>query len=562
MLRKLLLLLSSAAVFLSVWTNLCFASSKPNIVLITLSSVRADRAGFLGAKKSLTPALDSLARQSMVFDKAFAQAPLTVVSHATLLSGTYPQTHGATQLGSPLPGNLPFVPDILHSHGYRTAAFVGSIELDPRGGFAPGFDRGFGVYSAGFHQPRKGLNRYASVKRRGTQVVASALAWLSANYNEPFFLWVHLDDAEGESGPSYDAGVAAADSAAGKLLAALRGRQLYDSALIVVAGDHGESLGSHGEKTHGVFLYDETLHVPLLVKLPENRSAGAVRPKVRLVDVAPSILEVAGIPIPPEMQGQSLLRIAKQGQEQPVYSRTEFPQRGFGWSALESWRAGKYLYVRAPKPELYDLTADPGATHNLAESSKATLDTMASQLSAFDQRVGGHVSATGLSSSEMQKLASLGYVGLQNSSSGANPAATGVDPKHKISNANEVLDALAAINNGEPETATRMIAGLAGTEPKAYLAEYAMGLALAEQQQCAKAINYLHKAVELQPDSPWAHYQMGACLMKTGDYKSAAVHLEIASKRLPEFADAKSLLTQAKKQAGGAADVKPTSGKP
>jgi TolA-binding protein len=455
-----------------------------------------------------------------------------------------------TQFAAGLPANMPYLPDILHSQGYRTAAFVGSVELDPKGGLAPGFDRGFSLYSAGFHQPRKGVTRYATVKRRGTQVVASALAWLSANHSSPFLLWVQLDDPEGESGASYDSAVAAGDSSAGKLLAALRARNLYDSALIVVASDHGESLGAHGEKTHGFFLYDETIHVPLLVKLPDNKSAGVVRAKVRLVDVAPTVLEVAQIPVPAQMQGQSLLRVAKQGQDQPVYSRTDFPRRGFGWSAVESWRAGKYLYIKAPKPELYDMTADSAATHNLAQSSKATLETMASQLAAFDQRLAGqgHTSNAGLSSSEAQKLASLGYVGLQTSGSGANSAATGIDPKDKISDANKVLDALAAINNGEPEAAVITLRPIVDTDSKAYLAQYAMGIALAQQQDCAKAIDYLHKAVELQPDFPWAHYQMGACLIKTGDYKSAAVHLEIASKRLPEFADAASLLAQARRQ--------------
>lgn len=561
MFRKLIVLLIWAALIVGLGSTPSWAASKPNIVLITLSSVRTDRAGFLGATKSVTPNLDGLAHQSLVFHNAYAQAPLTVVSHATILSGTYSQTHGMTEFGSTLPPSLPFLPDILHSHGYRTAAFVGSIELDPRSGLAPGFDRGFRTYGAEFRQPRKGLNRHASVARRGIQVVASALAWVSQNSNAPFFLWVQLDDADGESGSSYDAGVAAADSAAGRLLANLRARGLYDSALIVVVSDHGESLGAHGEKTHGIFLYDETLHVPLLVKLPADKSAGAVQAKVRLVDVAPSILEAAQIAVPPQMQGQSLLRVAKQGGEQPVYSRTDFPHRGFGWSALQSWRAGKYLYIRAPKPELYDLSADPGAKHNLAQSSKATLDTMASQLTAFDQRLAGQggTSSTGLSTSEIQKLASLGYVGLQKSATGTSSASTGTDPKDKVSDANAVMDALTLLGDGKPENAATGVRALADSGPKMYLAQYAMGVALAQQDQCPKAIEYLHKAVELQPDSAWAHYEMGACLVKTGNYKSAVVHLEIATKRLPEFADARALLTQAQSRS---AENKPKSSTP
>ena len=179
----------------------------------------------------------------------------------------------------------------------------------------------------------------------------------------------------------------AADAAVGKLVAAFRTSKLYDDALIVIASDHGQSLGAHGEETHGVFLYDETIHVPLLLKFPQNQNAGKrVNARARLVDVAPTILEIAGVPVPSQMQGQSLLRIAKANADQPAYSVSDFPQQAFGWSALESWRAGKYLYIKAPRPELYDLSADPGATRNLAQTSKATLETIAGQLDAFDRR--------------------------------------------------------------------------------------------------------------------------------------------------------------------------------
>src|SRR5207244_5222315 len=205
----------------------------------------------------------------------------------------------------------------------------------------------------------------------------------------------------------------------------------------------GENLGAHGEDTHGVFLYDETIHVPLLIKLPQNQLAEKkVSGKVRLLDVAPTILEVAGVPVPSQMQGQSLLRIAKTNADQAVYSRSDFPQRGFGWSALESWRAGKYLYIRAPKPELYDLSSDPGATRNLAQTSKAIVATLASQLEAFDSHFNNKSSkpeAAGLSLSEAQTLDLVGYVGLQRSSSNVNPAVNGTDPKDNIARANEVL---------------------------------------------------------------------------------------------------------------------------
>jgi tetratricopeptide (TPR) repeat protein len=278
----------------------------------------------------------------------------------------------------------------------------------------------------------------------------------------------------------------------------------------------------------------------------------------RLVDVAPTILEIAGVGVPSQMQGQSLLRIAKTNADQPAYSITDFPQRGFGWSTLESWRAGKYLYIRAPKPELYDLTTDPGATRNLAQTSKATLETIAGQLDAFDRRFSESGRASGgseLTSSEMQKLASLGYVGLQKSGASVS-AATGVDPKNGIATANKVLSAFAFLGDGKPERAVAMVQPILPAASKMYLAQFVMGAALARLQQYPQAVEYLRHAIELQPDSTWAHYEMGSCLIKTADYKTAVIHLEIASARMPEFATAHTLLGQAYDHLGRTEEAK------
>ena len=537
------------------------AASKPNVVLITLDSTRADRMGFLGAKKTkITPNLDGLARQSMVFEQAYSQAPLTVVSHATILSGTYPQTHRVTEFGARLAPTLPFVPDLLQARGYHTAAFVGSFALDPKNGLAPGFDRGFTMYDAGFRPRPRGPGKNNSVDRPAAQEVARASAWLARNSKQPFFLWVHLNGSQDASEASYNAAVTAEDAAAGKLITALQTAKLFDDALIVIASDHGQSLDAHGEETHGVFLYDETIHVPLLLKFPQNQNAGKrVTARARLVDVAPTTLEIAGVPIPSQMQGQSLLRIARGNADQPVYSISNFPQQAFGWSAVESWRAGKYLYIKAPKPELYDLSADPGATHNLAQTSKATLETIAAQLDAFDRRFNDSGTAPGgseLTSSEIQKLASLGYVGLQKSTAAMSAAATGIDPKDGIATANKILSALALLNEGKPEKAVAILRPLLADGAKMYLAQFVMGAALARQQQYPQAIEYLRHAIELQPDSTWAHYQMGYSLLKSGDYKTAVVHLEIASSRLPDFVEAHSLLAEAYAHLGRAEDAK------
>ena len=505
------------------------ASSKPNIIIVTLSSVRADRAGFLDAKHS-TPSLDALAKQSIVFERAYAQAPLTIVSDATILSGTYPQTHGATELGVPLAAGVPWLSDVLHAKGYKTAAFVGSPSLDPSRGFAPGFDRGFDVYDS----------------TGGAGQILHIVSWFSAKETEPLFAWINI------------AAASSFDPTVGKILSALRNEKLLDDAIVILTSDHGESLGAHGEDTHGIFLYDETIHVPLLLKLPQNQLAGKrISARVRLLDIAPTALEAAGIPVPSQMQGQSLLRLAKTSTavDLPVYAGTDFSHQAFGWSSLESWRSGKYLYIRAPKPELYELSADPSTTNNLAAVSKAIAQTLAAQLESFDAHFSHDKNAgTQLSSSEMQKLASLGYVGLQKTSTSTG-AVEGVDPKDAISVANQTFSAMGDLDRGKLDQAIAAFRQVLAKQSTIYLARYGLGKALAQKQQYKEAIEHLHKAVALQPDSSWANFEIGRALNKTGDFKTAAVHLEIAANRMGEFSEVHALLADAYDHLGRKSDA-------
>jgi choline-sulfatase len=556
-----------ALIFLSL--SFAAAASKPNLVLITIDSARADRMGFLGAKGSISPNLDRLATEGIIFEHAYAQAPGTVVSHATILSGAYPQSTGTSEIAGSLAPSLPSLPDLLKAQSYRTAAFVGSIDLDPQNGLAQGFNRGFQTYDAGFRPAIPGDAHPPVTERSGAQVVAHAIAWLDQKTSNqgPFFLWVNLSDARTPSG-SYNSAITASDAAVGKLITALQQRKIYANTAIVVVADHGEALGAHGEESHGIFLYDETIHVPLLIKLPDGQAAAKpstrVAAKVRLVDIAPTLLEIAAIPVPSQLPGQSLLRAAKGGAggDQPVYSRADLPQRGFGWSLLESWRASKYLYVRAPKPELYDLTADPLAAHNLAQTSKGILDTMAGQLDSFDRRFSGEAAkgSAELNSAEMQKLASLGYIGIQKSA-GTTAAVAGTDPKDKIATANKVIDAGSDREQSKPERTITSLDPIVAADANLYLAQYTLGEALARKGQYAESAKHLHKAIELQPDSAWAHYEIGACLVKTGDFKTAIVHLEIATGRLPTYAPAHAALAEAYDHTGRSEDAKREKGK-
>jgi tetratricopeptide (TPR) repeat protein len=260
------------------------------------------------------------------------------------------------------------------------------------------------------------------------------------------------------------------------------------------------------------------------------------------------------------MQGQSLLRVAQASSQadQPAYARSNLPQQGFQCSPVESWRSGKYLYIRAPKPELYDLSADPGATKDLAQSSKATLDTLASQVQALDNRLGnepGKETASALTSSEMQKLASLGYVGLQTSGAGANVGTKGTDAKDIIAVANRTLAALRDLDDGKPEKAIPVLRQVLASQPDLYLAQFAMGLALFQQQHYVEAFGFLHKAIELAPESPWAHYTMGLGLMKTGDFQTSGIHLRIAARRLPGFVPLRAPLAEVERHLGTSQDA-------
>ncbi len=527
-------------------------AGKPNVILITLDTVRADRMGFLGSKRGLTPRLDSLAAQAVVFDHAYSQAPLTPVSHATILTGTFPPYHGVEDFGNRLPPSVPYLPELLHAQGYRTAAFVSSIILDPKNGFASGFERGFDAYDAGFHRLKRGEKRLGSIQRRGEETMAHALEWLNQNSGAPYFLWIHLWDAHDPYDPPepyhtryakapYDGGIAYLDAIVGKFLDDLRRRGLLDDTIVAVASDHGESLGDHGEETHGVFLYDATIHVPLLLKLPEQRSAGTlISTRVSLADLAPTLLEAVHLPVPGAMQGQSLLPLltAAKPADRTSFSESQYSKRAFGWSSLLALRAGHLLYVRAPRPELYDLSTDSGELKNIYSANRPAAARLDGQLGNFLERVSSGASETaksGLDSKDMEKLTALGYVGAGKSTAGA----SGIDPKTHIQIANQLHDANLDIENNRLDRALPLLLRVVASDPQIYSAQYYLGLAYARQGNFARAVTPLRKAIELQPDAMMAHYEMGLALFETGDWKTAAAHFEIVVDKNPQWVDAR-----------------------
>jgi arylsulfatase A-like enzyme/Flp pilus assembly protein TadD len=544
--------------FIILSNSLAAWAEAPNIVVITVDTTRADRMGFLGSKRGVTPNLDILARQGIVFERAYSQAPLTPVSHATIFTGTYPQFHTVTDFGHALPALLPFVPEILQKSGYHTAAFIGSIILDPHADMAPGFDRGFDFFDAGFRMKRtRDESRYDTLERRGMDVVAHAIAWLKRNKQTPFFIWIHLYDPHAPYEPPppydkrfsdpYDGEVAYADAALGRFFTYLRQRGLYDGALIAMMSDHGESLGDHGELMHGIFLYDETIHVPLVFKLPRELLAGhRVPTSVRLVDFAPTLLSMLSLPLPPTFQGQSLVPLMKSApatkpaDDLPAYAETDYPHRAFGWSALRSWRSGKYLFVRAPVRELYDESKDHGAQRNLAASSPAVTDTLQSQLDQFRDRTSSYhegKQAPALTAEQADNLSSLGYVG-SNASAGSQEELQGADPKNKIEIANILEEGTAAVEDGHFQEAIPLLRRVLQDSPSISIAQMQLGIALSKTQQYPEAIAALRKALDLLPDSVPARYELGLALYESGAWEESAPYFEFVAKKRPKWPDA------------------------
>jgi arylsulfatase A-like enzyme len=532
----------------------------PNIILITVDTTRADRMGFLGSKRGLTPNLDTLARRSVVFTHAYSQAPFTAPSHATILTGTYPQFHQVEDFQVPLVKDLPFAPAVLKAHGYHTAAFVGSIVLDPSHLLAVGFNRGFDTYDAGFRMAHPGDDHYTTTDRRAAVVVEHALSWLNKRPDGPFFIWVHLYDphfpyeppepflSRYKSAP-YDGEIAYSDSALGKLLSYLRAHGLYENSVIAMMSDHGESLGDHGEEFHGFFLYDATIHVPLLLKLPGDRFAGKrIENHVGLVDVLPTILQTVGIEVPQGVQGQSLVSMMEpkprspvgegtappSSQDQPQYAETEYGVRAYGWSAIRSLRTGKYLFVEAPRRELYDMAADPKAEHDLAATSKAVADTLQGQLDAFRQKTSKveKAPASVTDPEAQEKLAALGYTATNTAAAAATDV--GADPKDKVEIGNMMGQANFLLEDQRLDQAVVLLQKIVAKEPDLWIAYAKLGMAETNLGNIPEAVKAKRKAVELNPDSVNLHYELGEVLMRAQDFEAAVPEFEFVVAKMPE----------------------------
>jgi choline-sulfatase len=404
------------------WYGVDHEAPAVGVVIITLDTTRADRLSPYGFMDAAMPHLDRLAREGVVFDQATSVAPLTLPAHTSLFTGLFPPAHGVRDNADPpLSSEHLTLAEILRGQRFRTGAFVGSVVLDADRGLSHGFDEYRGVATTAALGRVSGPPR----RRRGDQVVTDAIRWIEGVQDSRFFVWAHLYDPHRPYDPPepfrskytdpYIAEIAFADAQIGRLLDSLERRNLLDRTIVIVAADHGESLGDHGERDHGIFVYESVLRVPLIMRVP-GVAPRRVADVVRLVDVMPTVLDLLGV-APPPVNGVSLVAALHGKPQEPeleAYAESQYPLR-FGWSPLRALRAGRYKLIDAPRPELYDLERDPFEKRNLYEERGDVARAFSQRLRMLDGSVVSPHRKQGsdpIAGSDLeQRLTSLGYVG-------------------------------------------------------------------------------------------------------------------------------------------------------
>jgi choline-sulfatase len=499
----------------------------PDVFLITIDTLRADHVGCYGYKEIETPALDALAADGVRFTHAFTHSPITNTSHTTILTGLLPSVHGVTDFGIPLSPQHATWAALLKQQGYHTAAFIGAVILDSKT-LAPGLDRGFDFYD-NFPAKTQTKERWGRVERRGMVVVQHAESWLDKHRTGSRFVWVHLYDPHDPYEPPppysekykdhlYDGEIAYADSALAHLIAYLKKTASYQNAIIVVVGDHGEGLGEHGEETHGLFLYDSTLHVPLILKLAGAAHRGTVvEAQVRTTDILPTILSLTKTAAPAELNGESLVPLIE-GQTEPgreLFGETDYPLR-WGWAPLRALRADNMKLIEAPRPEFYNLRSDPSELKNLYAPDSAQVQSLRAEMTKWESK---------LPPNNFEKS-----------------VATLPDPKDKVQLQNLLHRAMLASDDDRSSDARGYLEKALALDPASPTALRQLGELELAAGDFGKAAADLKQAREVRPDDSTAAFELGEALAKSGDWPGARDALETSLKLAPSQLSARLLL--------------------
>jgi tetratricopeptide (TPR) repeat protein len=478
-------------------THAVGASNSP-IILITIDTLRSDHLPVYGYSKVETPAIDAFRKDSILYQRAYSHCPLTLVSHASMFTGLLPAEHGIRDnAGYELNKNVKTVAELLKEKGYATGGAVSAIVLRGETGIRRGFD--FWDDDIGIDPNFLSMGR---AQRAGDETREIAQRWITQNEAKPFFFFFHIyephtpydppEPFRSRYGASYDGDVAAADAVMGRFFSYLKEHGLYDRSTIILVSDHGEGLGDHGEDEHGVFLYRETLQVPMMIKLPKSRDGGkTVENPVQLIDVVPTITTSMGIP--GTHRGQSLL--AEIPADRQIYSETFYPRFHFGWSDLHSLIASNNHYIRAPKPELYDLAKDPGEKTNVMEENRRAYVALRDAIVPFMKAA---EAPKPVSDEQAKQLAALGYVGSTVSTSSAEQLP---DPKDKISSTGNIKAAFLAFQEKRYDDAANRCRELLA-ENRNMLDIWGMyAQSLARLGRYDEAINAAREGLKISPSS-------------------------------------------------------------
>lgn len=509
-------------------------SAKPNILLITLDTTRADHIGCYGYQKASTPNIDAICKAGLQFTNAFSSVPLTLPSHSTMLTGLYPTKTGIHENGRDgLPASVTTLAEILKANGYHTSAFVSSVVLDK--GFH--LDQGFDEYDDPLH----------AGMRLADQVTAAVVSKLDS-MAQPYFVWVHYYDAHHPYNPPppfseqfkdnpYDGEIAFVDSQIGKLLDGFRDHHLLDNTVIVISGDHGESLGDHGEAEHGIFLYSATLRVPLIVHFPQKIQPHPENHLARLVDVTPTILDIAGIKTGQTFDGASLLG---EVQDRENYEESSTGFNRYGWSPLYAIRNDQWHYILAPKPELYDLRSDPTESKNLQLANSAIASALDHQLQSAT-RVTTESDHPQMSPEVREQLQSLGYI--TGNPITSNKRSAGIDPKDGIIQLQTIQRAGDQMSKGQYKEAINALNGLLAMSPDNIQAHSTLGRCYLLLQEFKSAKSEFEAVLAFTNQE---QYQLQLAIALSGLHKTdkAEKALEEALKLNPHFASAYSMLVQ------------------
>ncbi len=564
-----------------------------NLLVVTLDTTRADRIGAYGRPAaSTTPVFDRLAGEGVLFEQAMTSAPLTLPAHATMFTGHFPPQHGVRDNGGFfLDPSATTLAERLRTRGYRTGAFVGAFVLDSKWGL----DQGFEHYADDFDLSTVKALSLGTVQRRADEVVDLALPWLESVADQKFFAWLHFYDAHApyeapepfasqHRGQPYNGEIAFADAQLGRVVEFLERRGVLDRTLVVVLGDHGESLGEHDEGTHGFFVYETATHVPFLIRAPFTATtARRVASVVRTADLTPTVLDLLGAGVAagePPSPGRSLVPVmtgASTDLAAEGYAEAMYPLHHYGWSALRAVRVGRYKLIEAPRPELFDLDADPGETTNLFDQRRDVANRLQRALRGLEaqfSRAAAPVTAEAIDPETRARLTSLGYVSSFVATEGDDTAAR-ADPKDKIALFNRMSEArdLGAADDADTARVIALLRQVVTDDPQVIDAWFNLGNVYFRRGDYTTAITQFRTALTLKPDydlalinmanayralgrddealagyehylrvdpkNAWVHYQAGEIHLDRGDAGRASEYFEEALALDPRVAPAR-----------------------